>query len=320
MAIIKFLFVLLMPMTVLAQGFEFQNKVVFPGETKFENTLFGGISGLAFDEKSQTLFALSDDRGEHGEPRLFEFSTTVVDGKLVLKFSKIVYLKAPQKRVDYEAIALLPSGNLLVSSEGDQNFKPRIAPEILEFSRDGKFIRNWDIPTDWIPDAAGKLKSGVRNNNGLEALALSPNKDLLFVAPEDTLVQHNQKIHGRMYNNGKPNVVCELELNPANKGFAHGISEAIWKTDQELWVLERSIRSDLSGVAEIYQIPIGADGSCGPKKLLADLAKNSSKLSNFEGMTWGPTIKSGFRSLIVVSDNNFVLNLPTEFYLFLISE
>lgn len=317
MAFVKFLF-LIFPALAWAADFTWLSKISFSGEQKFQETLFGGISGLAFDEKTQTLLALSDDRGEHGEPRLYEFSFENIAGNLQLKFKKVVFLRVPQKRVDFEAMTLLPDGHLLISSEGDQNFKPRIAPEIMEFTRDGVYVRSWDVPAEWQPNPAGRLEKGVVNNRGIEAMAWSPDRKWLFVSPESPLVQTRPKIPAQIFQDGKPLAKCEYELNAENDGFAHGVSEAIWFDAHEVWVLERSIKKSLEAVAELYRLPVDEKGQCGVRTKLYDLAKNSSKLVNLEGMTWGPVIKPGFRTLIVVSDNNFVLNLPTEFYLYLV--
>lgn len=317
MAFVKFLF-FLFPSISWAVDLVWHSKISFPGDQKFQESLFGGISGLAFDEKTQTLIALSDDRGEHGEPRLYEFSFENIVGTPQLKFKRIVFLKAPQKRVDFEAITLLQNGNLLISSEGDQNFKPRVPPEILEMTREGEFVRSWDVPADWLPNAAGKLEKGVSNNRGIEAMAWSPDQKWLFVSPESPLVQTRPKIPAQIFQDGKSLAQCEYELNEANAGFGHGISEALWFSSREVWVLERSIKKSLEAVADLYSFVIDEKGQCGPRTKIFDLAKNSSKLVNLEGMTWGPVIKPGFRTLIVVSDNNFVLNLPTEFYLYFV--
>ena len=43
----------------------------------------------------------------------------------------------------------------------------------------------------------------------------------------------------------------------------------------------------------------------GEKTLLVDLAQFGVELHNLEGLTFGPTLETGNRSLIIVSDDNF---------------
>jgi hypothetical protein len=38
-----------------------------------------------------------------------------------------------------------------------------------------------------------------------------------------------------------------------------------------------------------------------------------SRVDNVEGMTWGPPLRSGERSLVFVSDNNFSASQVTQF-------
>jgi hypothetical protein len=44
------------------------------------------------------------------------------------------------------------------------------------------------------------------------------------------------------------------------------------------------------------------------------------KIDNFEGMTLGPKLSDGRRTLILVSDDNFVREQKTQFLLFAIKE
>lgn len=49
------------------------------------------------------------------------------------------------------------------------------------------------------------------------------------------------------------------------------------------------------------------------KRLLVDLAVlGLDPIDNLEGMTWGPRLRSGARTLILVSDNNFADQQVTQ--------
>jgi hypothetical protein len=43
---------------------------------------------------------------------------------------------------------------------------------------------------------------------------------------------------------------------------------------------------------------------------------NSIKIENIEGISWGPTLANGHRTLILVSDNNFQNQKNTQFLAF----
>ena len=52
------------------------------------------------------------------------------------------------------------------------------------------------------------------------------------------------------------------------------------------------------------------------KTLLLDLDELGIPLDNVEGMTFGPRLRGGRRSVVLVSDNNFAASQFTQFLLF----
>ena len=54
------------------------------------------------------------------------------------------------------------------------------------------------------------------------------------------------------------------------------------------------------------------------KRLVIDLAKTAEvgRVDNIEGMSWGPMLADGKRSLVLVSDNNFNPAQITQFLAF----
>jgi len=75
--------------------------------------------------------------------------------------------------------------------------------------------------------------------------------------------------------------------------------------------------NDVNGIDSIA----GALGFLRParKTLLLDLRTLGIPLDNVEGMTIGPNLPDGRRSLVLVSDNNFAANQFTQFLLFALS-
>jgi glycerophosphoryl diester phosphodiesterase len=95
---------------------------------------------------------------------------------------------APE-RLDPEAIALTGDGHILISSEGIGSEEPRLPPALIEYTPEGRFIRQLTVRPRFAPDPYGPQTSGVRGNAGFESLTTSPDFDRLFTGAELPLVQ-----------------------------------------------------------------------------------------------------------------------------------
>jgi 3-phytase len=86
----------------------------------------------------------------------------------------------------------------------------------------------------------------------------------------------------------------------------------------KLYTLEISGAQNVNGRESLA----GQLGSIEPttKTLLLDLDELGIPLDNLEGMTFGPDLADGRRSLVLVSDNNFAPLQFTQFLLFAYSE
>jgi hypothetical protein len=157
---------------------------IFP---QLRGTKFGGVSSIAFDAAHDELIGLSDDSENS---RIFRMKyleepfRVVPTGVALLDRGN----GAPEK-LDPEGLALLPNGNLLVSSEGFGNEEPRIPPAVIEYRRDGKFVRQLPVPAEFLPPDRGPLDHGVPNNQAFEALALTPGGRALWTGAETALIQ-----------------------------------------------------------------------------------------------------------------------------------
>lgn len=153
--------------------------------------VFGGISAIAFDEKSSTLLALSDS----STPTAFPFTLAVTDDKLRLKPKSLIRFRnkdgsaLPAWTIDPEGIALSPNGTLFISSEGYVARMPPVSPAIFEFSADGRLLRDFTVPEKFLPAERSNSPRGVRVNKGLESLTLSPDATRLYTATEHPLLQ-----------------------------------------------------------------------------------------------------------------------------------
>jgi hypothetical protein len=210
---------LLLFLTAIGVGAETQLELISdfstPRNLIYEKTLVGGLSGIFF--KASTLFAVSDDRGQNNEPRVYSFkllgniltagmnmnstskpNAPLSEADLNFKVSpaSLIFLKdnskQAKKRIQIDAEGLVPfESGWLVSSEGNYNSVPRRSPSLIYFDSSGQFIREIHWPEQFTPNPTGKQKKGLRSNYAFEGLSVSPDQKYLFAIHEAPLIQHN---------------------------------------------------------------------------------------------------------------------------------
>lgn len=317
----------------------FLGEVNFPTGLKFKNTEVGGLSGITYNGDKQIYYAISDDRSSKAAARFYtleidldrekisEETVTFIDVTTLLNETGQPF---PPLSIDSEGITFTQK-SLFISSEGDR--KRQIQPFIREFSLVGKQLQSLPIPEKFLiqPD------SGVINNRALENLTVTPSKKYLFTATENALIQDGTEAN---ISTGSPCRILQYDLikGEAKKEFLYitepitstsnnfgdfetnGLAEIIALDDTHLLSLERSFSLDTGNVIKLFKVDLSnADNiqkinslnnqfthiSPVKKELLLDLSNLELILDNIEGMTFGPKLADGQRSLILVSDNNF---------------
>ncbi|MFH7242667.1 MAG: esterase-like activity of phytase family protein [Spirulina sp.] len=254
----------------------------------------------------------------------------------------------PQGQLDPEGFALSPRNTVLVSSEGD--IDQGIPPFLGEFDREtGRLVTSFRIPDRFLPDDADPPTQGVRNNLSFESLTINAAPSTagqtepfrLFIATESALVQDYesdpaQPLQSRflhyLLGEDQSTLIAEhaypLDLEPSG-AVVNGLTELLL-LDQgghflglerafglrgfnvRLYQLATGGATDISTIASLR----GAEGiSPIRKQLVLDFADTTVPVDNLEGMTLGPRLPDGSQSLMVVSDNNFETNRPTQFIL-----
>jgi hypothetical protein len=247
---------------------------------------------------------------------------------------------------DPESIRRDPeSGNLWWTSEGDR--KLGLSPFLRVAGPDGKQVG--DIPVPGIFAMNKDQEIGPRHNLGFEGLSFAPDSKSIWLAMESALYQDGPIATPsagaiarltRLDRDG--NVLAQfaypldpVQAVPTGKSGDNGISEILALDDHRVLVLERSgvegadgvwtmyIRLyaiDTTGATDIAAVPSLANANYIPvaKRLVIDLAKTAEvgRVDNIEGMSWGPTLADGKRSLVLVSDNNFNPAQVTQFLAF----
>ncbi len=256
--------------------------------------------------------------------------------------------------VDPEGIALTPRSTIWVSSEG---ISPQgIAPFLREFDLAGQHVRSLPIPRRYIPSPDW----GVANNLGFESLTLTPSEKYLVTATENALAQDGPKaavgesspsrlmlfdleteqLAGEYLYNTDPVVAPP---NPSDALAAAGLVELLALDDERYLALERMYAEGSVGMpgnngmnVRLYEVDrsratdIQTSNSLlesgleqvvpVEKQLVLDLATLDIPLSNLEGMTFGPRLADGRRSLLMISDDNFSATQFTQVLLFGVNE
>jgi glycerophosphoryl diester phosphodiesterase len=191
--------------------------------------------------------------------------------------------------------------------------------------------------------------SGVRPNLGFESAGVSHAGRDLYTATENALYQDGP---AATIANGSPSRIMRYDLQngkldrqwvywndpvlePSSIFSVNGVDELLALNNEFLISMERSF--SVGGTAtgtgnsiRLYSVALpgatdvnGAWSIAGndrirpaQKTLLYDLDTLGIPLDNVEGMTLGPTLLDGRRTLVLVSDNNFAASQFTQFLLF----
>ena len=325
---------------------------------KFKETEIGGLSGLAFDKDKNKLLAISDDRSTINDARFYEFDFKIDEKSFSVTPSEVVILKNKEGKsfkkgtIDFEGITLF-KGDIIISSEGWINKEPPIPPEIILFTRDGKYKENVEVPAKFLPIVGHENRMGIRDNLGFEGLSATKDGQYVWVGNEEALNQDDRTsapnyasvIRLILYKDLKPlkEVAYHLEKVPSIKvaGLTvgeTGLSDIAAIDETSFYSIERSylplakktiirifkntITDKTTDVSKMESIK-GLDIKMVEKTLLVDLedfknqmSPNFQTLDNIEGICFGPKLANGHETLIFVSDNNFGKKQRTQFLAF----
>ena len=309
----------------------------FDSTTRFEETTVGGLSGITYDAANNIYYAISDSRN-NGNGSVRFYSLTVDLSGLsagtpeAVNFTDVTFLTNPigtpfaANVSDTEGIAVTNGGNVFISSEGVFG-SPIAQPFVSRFDiSTGVQNQTLAVPEKFI--ASTDTTFGIRDNRGFEGLTITPDQQFLFTATENALEQDGTP---STLNAGSACRILSYNLTTNSAGAeylyntdnATGISEILAIDENTLLVMERSVVNVLPSL-KLYQVSlegatdisafddIGNAPAITPvqKTLVANLlSPEFSSLGftpdNFEGMTFGPTLPDGTRSLILMSDNSF---------------
>ena len=235
---------------------------------------------------------------------------------------------------DIETIRVDPQdGSLWYGSEG--NRKVGLHPFVRHADSGGRYLAT--LPTPAMFNVS-RDEVGSRNNMTFEALSFASDGKSLWLGMEAALYQD-----GPLATPDNGAVVRITRLDRAGKVLGqyaypvepvasrpgpgreadNGVSEILAVNDHQLLVVERAgvanadgvytnhvriYEMETEGATDVQALPALAGATYVParKRLLLDLEKiGLARVDNIEGISWGPRLENGRRSLVLVSDDNF---------------
>lgn len=262
--ILLLLCVLLNFKSAWALRLEYVGEASIPTGTKFEKATIGGLSGIVW--ANNTLYALSDDKGRAGEPRFFEFDFSVDQKVVNLKPKAVHYITGlpmdgdRKAGLDPEGLVRFSDGDFLISSEGNNDAKPREMPRIFRVNSAGVWKSDLPIPDKYLPESTGQQKKGIQNNAAFEGLTEFGDGKFVFTSTESALSQDfiaGEEEKGdwirilKYENKGQKGYqpvaeyayrVDAFKDNQKGKEVFRGVSEILALSETKLIVLERGVR------------------------------------------------------------------------------
>jgi len=271
----------------------------YPVDQTYKDSIVGGLSGLSYEASSNSYWVLSDDRGDAGGPRIYNFRFGEQNAP---EFLEVIYLS--DKQGQPFSAGLVDSEGLIVDSDGfwvsvEQTAK---APNITHrrFNRAGQLQQSRALEL-------GSIKS----NKGIEAFAQHEGQ-YLFGIEDSKEGQPEGEVSLYCDDLGDSPIEHRYQLEEFDRSRGDiGLVSLTYHPQLDSWLsLERQYIHRVGNRAKVYLIEVDctAKNSLVKKRLLVDIAADL-KISpdNLEAMA---VDHEG--NLVLVSDNNFSYKQRTQ--------
>lgn len=252
---------------------------------------------------------------------------------------------------DPEAIRFDASTNQLVwVSEGERivNDRKKVLtdPSINIIQTDGSYLGLFTLPENLKMQSDEK---GPRQNGSLEGIAFEKDFKTMYASLEEPIYEDGPRADTKETNSWsriyKFNVSTKQNTEqyayrldpvaypsfPDNAFKVNGISEILSVSQNQMMVIERSFSTgrlgctvkvflgDMSNAENVIDIAsLKKNPPTNPikKKLLLNMDDLGIYIDNVEGVTFGPDLPNGHKTIIFVTDNNFLSIEKTQILLF----
>lgn len=312
---------------------KFLDEFVLPEDVMVDGSLVGGLSGI--DYHKGIFYLVCDDSKN---PRYYKATIEIEDDAIFdIIIENVVRIKDTTKYLDLEAIRYNPKTNeVLLTSEG--NINQHINPSFFSIDTLGKIETKYRIPNSFNFNSNQK----PRHNGTLESLSNCFDGEGYWIAMELPLIADGPQPQLTKTKSPARITYIDSKVQDATKQFAYllepiakqsqtgfsvnGLTELLEHKKESFFVIERSFSSGLGNQGnsiKIFNVNAAKatnilnldslkehDFVPATKELLLDFEQLRNKLTNssidnIEGITFGPTLSNGNKSLILVSDNNF---------------
>lgn len=327
---------------------QFLGSFTLPTGLLLNGVEFGGISGLDYDPATGLFYAISDDRVDRGPARFYTLKLAIEEtGVPRLDIVSTVEITGAggaaiaRNGLDGEGIRFDAARSVLYwSSERDA----ANIPAIFEINPDGTFVRGFDLPAYYRPNADGT--AGTYGNLAFEGLAIAADGTGLWAATENALAQDGARAtldagsRSRFIRfdlaTGSPVAEYLYVTEPVFTAATvdpfiadRGITEILALDDTTFLVAERSFALGVGNQIDFFlATTAGATDINGRATAAADVVPMAKThfltigegdfgldIDNIEAVTFGPML-AGKRTLVIASDNNFAASQFTQFVVF----
>ncbi len=242
---------------------------------------------------------------------------------------------------------------LVWSSEGERILKDndtvRINPAISVIDTKGNYIANYVLPENMHMSV---LPKGPRRNGVFEGLTFAENFKTLFVSVEEPLYEdgpqadvfdNNACVRIIKFNAATKKSIAQFAYKlepvayapiPAQAFKINGVPDILSVGNNKLLVIERSFSTgrlpctiklfiaDCNEATDITNTGLKGKKDFIPAKktLLLNMDELGIYTDNIEGVTFGPVLPNGHRTLLFIADDNFTLLQRSQVLLFEILE
>ncbi len=322
---------------------KFIGEIVIPDNTMYKKTIVGGLSGIDF--ANGKYYVISDDKKKPVRIYEFDLRFDLLNNKK-FNITDMISIDVDDQFVDPESVRYDKFyDNFLWTSEGA--IRKGVNPAVFKINRMGKVLKKYATPGIFRVD--DNKNTGPRQNGTFECLSMSLNKNIYWLGMELPLKEDGEepKLYHtnsptRISKINKETGIVEFQFayyldpipkdsKPKGKFRVNGLPEILSVNDTIFLFVERAYASgydDGGNTVKIYKVNAKnatdiknisslkkSRFMAAKKELLFDFESIRNKLTNgivdnIEGITFGPTLPNGHKTLVLVSDNNFSMFNP----------
>ncbi len=339
-----------------AYSLKFLDMKVIPSSLQFQNTMVRGLSGIDYNPDLKEYYIMCDDRSERQPSRYYTAQITLNKYKIdSFWVTRVDSLKTDDGRIfpyrgsDPESIVYdRLSGFWVWANEGQRNITSNniLQPTIRIVNREALVLDSFALPERY---RIYSYEKGSRDNGTLESIRFTPDYRSFWFLMEEPLYEDGPRIttdnnntYLRMagFDRFSKKQIAEYAYQPDKVATKpqpstayniNGVSDMLFIDSTRFLVMERSYSSGVKGsvikiflantrsATNVINMPSLAnrtDVVPVEKKLLYNFSDLKFYIDNVEGITFGPKLPNGNRSVIFVSDDNFSPLQESQLYLF----